>query len=625
MRQKSALIVSFIILVVAVVAIIGVIVRRQQSQTINSNAAGISKSKLGIFIQGNNADAQKIVNSGPAVIKILVSNPNAMYKEDGTYNEIIKIAKDYKAKFPSGKVLIRFYFNEMGQTTLTDSIPADDAAETVFEQYEPILKKLRDKGDMKYFDYIAGPTNETERVPFWSKSTNNMYWLARFWDTLTKLNSYAGIKTCAGNILTGDLPLGSEMAKTLKAGLIPTLNSTGGVFCYHGYSDTGFSKDAAGQEEQALEYRRFYRDLGVTTPKMIIGELGIADGWKKAGTPAQYQDWLTWYDSEIKKDSQIIGSTIYQVGGGGNDAIDGAVSTWLASYLGGSSTPPPPPPPPPANQACYDSCFKKSGNGSGCRFICDNGKEACFNTCVNSGTAAKTCISQCSGTVPPPPPPPGNQGTWIEFDDKNPKFIFESGPTRKAAGYTTWDLVSNGGDYVLRGGTARQCNGLNSVGCFATLGLTTETFNFDSFKIGFSSGPNRTEADIFVDGKKIGAADSFSSSNILNYNSYKLWTSPTNSFGCGKHTIQIFPNQKTGTGQKAFTLDFLDVHTCTTTTPPPPTIPPPTTPTTTQKCQGNRDASAKCFSCRKDSPDDQINIFDFSCFSNQFGKSVGGI
>jgi hypothetical protein len=45
------------------------------------------------------------------------------------------------------------------------------------------------------------------------------------------------------------------------------------------------------------------------------------------------------------------------------------------------------------------------------------------------------------------------------------------------------------------------------------------------------------------------------------------------------------------------------------------------------KCQGNPDAPAKCFDCKKDSSTNasssEINILDFSCFAKYYGKEVG--
>lgn len=42
------------------------------------------------------------------------------------------------------------------------------------------------------------------------------------------------------------------------------------------------------------------------------------------------------------------------------------------------------------------------------------------------------------------------------------------------------------------------------------------------------------------------------------------------------------------------------------------------------KCQGNPQAPARCFDCKKDaSASSEINMLDFSCFKNYYGKTVG--
>lgn len=56
---------------------------------------------------------------------------------------------------------------------------------------------------------------------------------------------------------------------------------------------------------------------------------------------------------------------------------------------------------------------------------------------------------------------------------------------------------------------------------------------------------------------------------------------------------------------------------------PTSTVTPFPTGTDAEKCQGNVNAPAKCFDCKKDSEADQINILDFACFSRFFGKQIG--
>lgn len=292
-----------------------------------ASASGLSQSKLGIFILGFNPQVNAIVDSGPRVIKLLIGNPNDFVK--GGYGGYVSFAKNYKTQYPEGKVVLRIfdYWQNPGVKKYTQNDDPQQAAEEVFDWYKPVLDILREKGDMGYFDYLGGPPNETERTPYWSEG-GNVAWLSAFWSRIVDLNLAAGIKTCAGNILTGDLATKPDDISILQNGLFAKLNATGGVICYNAYSDTGFDTNAVAQEEQPLLYRKMYRTLGGSTPQMIIGELGIADGWQKAGTAAQYEEWLKWYDSEIQKDPFIIGATLY-----GDNSNISSVADWLADYI----------------------------------------------------------------------------------------------------------------------------------------------------------------------------------------------------------------------------------------------------------------------------------------------------
>jgi hypothetical protein len=46
--------------------------------------------------------------------------------------------------------------------------------------------------------------------------------------------------------------------------------------------------------------------------------------------------------------------------------------------------------------------------------------------------------------------------------------------------------------------------------------------------------------------------------------------------------------------------------------------------TNPDKCQGNYGAAAKCFDCKKDAAaSSQVNMLDYSCFTQFYGKNVG--
>lgn len=70
---------------------------------------------------------------------------------------------------------------------------------------------------------------------------------------------------------------------------------------------------------------------------------------------------------------------------------------------GGSSATPTPNPTPTdgggAQAGCYSSCYSATnGNGSGCRYVCDN-KPACWQACKSEG---KACLNKCINATPTP-------------------------------------------------------------------------------------------------------------------------------------------------------------------------------------------------------------------------------
>lgn len=214
-------------------------------------------------------------------------------------------------------------------------------------------------------------------------------------------------------------------------------------------------------------------------------------------------------------------------------------------------------------------------------------------------------------------PLPSSASEFQRIEDTDPKFDY-GGNNPNRPGYPFWDLHQESGDYVLSGDFAHACRTDINLGCVAKLDLKSHSTPFNKIQLGFTTGKNRTSADIYIDGQKIAEVDSNSQTTITNFNNYSLWSSPA--FSCGNHEIKIIPNGRTGTNAKSFDLDFVTIQPCTMQTPPPNPAPP------TQdraNCQGNSNPSVKCFSCRKDSPTDQVNIFDFSCFSRWYGNNVG--
>lgn len=214
---------------------------------------------------------------------------------------------------------------------------------------------------------------------------------------------------------------------------------------------------------------------------------------------------------------------------------------------------------------------------------------------------------------PQTPLTPHAEAGWQRIEDTDSHFDWGGiNPNHQNLPY--WDVLqgSSSNGYILSGGTLHTCRTDINLGCQAQLTLPS-TFSFNKIRLGSDWGPNRSSADIFVDGQKVGESDTQNAEAIKDYHNYQLWNSP--SLSCSSHTIKIVPNGRTGTNAKAFDIDFIDIQTCSPLTPTP-------TPVTGDiKCQGNPNSPVSCFDCKIDSTDQsQINILDFSCFSKFYGQ-----
>lgn len=299
------------------------------------SSSHLSSSKIGIFILSDYSEgAKSIVASGPRVIKVM--DPQSI-------GSIANAMKEYKSKYPSGIVLARFYFEAPGNSL--DSNPVD-AAENIFNVYiKPQINKLGDS--LRYVDYIETP-NESDQTQTWDTITKTQ-WNAQFWMRLADLYHQAGTKICAGSIAVANIGNNSyDGVGQYIAELVPMLREIkhlGGAWCYHGYS-LNFTTDLNEEIWTSLRYRVFYdylqkNAIDVADIPMIISETGIdqtgdpkTSGWQARGSQQQFENWLTWYDGQIKQDSYIIGATIFQSGDGHWSSFNlDPIAGWLSNYL----------------------------------------------------------------------------------------------------------------------------------------------------------------------------------------------------------------------------------------------------------------------------------------------------
>lgn len=274
-----------------------------------------SDSKIGIFILSNYTTGSKqIVDAGPKVIKVI--DPHLI-------PSLLEATKEYKVRYPDGKVILRIYTRGK-KYTLTDD-PIASAEEYFRLNIDQPLKQIGT--NLSLFNYIESP-NEADNTPGW-ESVEDMQWHAKFWKRLAEENNKKGIKTCAASIAVGNIggtndnEIGQRIAPFVDT--LRYLKSTGGAWCYHAYT-LQISQDPEIEQWYSLRYRKFYKYLQSNAPDvadipMILSEGGIdlsgdpkTSGWKGRVSVDQYIAWLKWFNSEIKRDSYILGTTLFQIG-----------------------------------------------------------------------------------------------------------------------------------------------------------------------------------------------------------------------------------------------------------------------------------------------------------------------
>ncbi len=294
------------------------------------NAPG---SKLGIHLIARYSDgARKIAAANLPVMKVL-----------DLHGEMAKAVADYKTRHPRGIVVLRVYAPVRYKM---EDDPEEKAAEYWEKVLWPQLSRVPESV-RRQVDYVEGP-NEGGECPTW-ESVDSARWFCRFWLALSPRIALKGHKPCIGSIAVGNPPGTPEEVEQKLAAFVPALRQArklGGAWSYHAYT-LDYSTDVAHENWYSLRYRRFY-DLfkqkypDLASLPLILTEGGVdkdgtpsTSGWQARGSAEEYERWLRWFDSEIRKDPYVLGITLFQIGDiHGWPSFDlEPISDWMAGYL----------------------------------------------------------------------------------------------------------------------------------------------------------------------------------------------------------------------------------------------------------------------------------------------------
>ena len=297
-------------------------------------AQSSTRSKIGIHLLVRYTDgAKKIIAANCPIIKIVDTTP-----------EMLAALSDFKRLHPRGVVVLRIY--------TPVSYKASENPEACARDYwtkwlYPQLSKLSPE-QKKLIDYLEGP-NECDNTPCWA-TVEDAQWFCKFWLELAKITAENGFRPCVGSIPVGN-PTGppAEIEAKIKA-FIPALRlakQLRGAWSYHSYT-LKYTKDPEVEIWYSLRYRQFYEIFKRCAPDLVdlplvLTEGGVDNdgnhpdkpGWKR-DSAEKYKDWLRWFDSEIKRDSYVVGVTLFEIGHPENwDSFDlEPLADWLADYLG---------------------------------------------------------------------------------------------------------------------------------------------------------------------------------------------------------------------------------------------------------------------------------------------------
>ncbi len=313
-----------------------------------SSAQVLSSSKLSAhLINAYTAGSSDIVAGRPRLLKVLAL-------DSGFPSGMVQAMRDYKAKAPGGKVVVRVYSPKSYSLADDPTASALDFWNTVLQ---PPLNSLS-APDRALIDYLEGP-NEGNNTPTLGYPSNPpgaaSQWFNQFWTNLTPLIVNAGYKPCIGSIAVGNPASLSDLDLFVPA--LRQAHAAGGAWSYHAYT-IQYSTDVSVESWYSLRYRQFYAYfaqqgyMDLLNLPLILTEGGVdqsgdpnTSGWQARGTAAQYECWLNWFDRQLGQDAYVLGCTLFENGdptGWSSFELE-PIAGWFKNYLLGPDTWPAPP------------------------------------------------------------------------------------------------------------------------------------------------------------------------------------------------------------------------------------------------------------------------------------------
>lgn len=218
---------------------------------------------------------------------------------------VVKIMSDY-AKASEIKQLSPGTF-VIGRVIDDQNQPMDgDPAQRAQEWFNNRLGDIMSSNDIDCWEGYNEPGAETPAI---------MSWFAKFEIKRMQLLDSVGRKACIGSFTMG-YPANFDLWNDFKPA-VTYATTHGHYLALHEYDGPRMDSHVDHSDDSGwltLRYRKVYRKFNFKLP-LLITESGIATGpyggWKTVTTADDYAKQLEWYDSEMRKDSYVIGAAIF--------------------------------------------------------------------------------------------------------------------------------------------------------------------------------------------------------------------------------------------------------------------------------------------------------------------------
>lgn len=287
---------------------------------LSSGARGMTASKLSVHAGGIDDATQSLLAQGqPRLIKLLDSFGSAVTTARDLVPNITIVGRIYQPDQPTG------------------GDPAQAAAQ--------------------WWSQNSGTITSNDRSIFWEGynepavgSMDQMTWYTQFEIARVKILAQQGYRACIGQFSTGTPDVTNPPIIEAFFPAIDAAIANGGMLCLHEYSSPFMNScfdSSSGLGWFTGRYRRLYQQFLIPTNRsipLVISENGIDDTGGACGSPnlggwLAYCDWwaqngypgpcantymsqLAWYDSIMREDSYVVGSTLFQIDCPGWDQYD---------------------------------------------------------------------------------------------------------------------------------------------------------------------------------------------------------------------------------------------------------------------------------------------------------------